>query len=197
MESEVSYKKNRHLHSTFYGQQWNSEQSEINEEESDTDEQDVSVSQEYDTDDDRFALNDTARRKVLRKACGSVKTAVVVDRGYKSSTRTELSVPHEEVSKRKSGQTSCKIDSKKKMRRSKEIEDEMMTFTVDSLTSQWDSDQSASEESANSANQYDIHDAQLLSSKKRRITDVFSDESITEPASPSTTKTARKRILFI
>ena len=42
-----------------------------------------------------------------------------------------------------------------------------MTFTVDSLTSQWDSDQSASEESANSASQSkdDIHDAQLLSSK--------------------------------
>lgn len=100
-----------------------------------------------------------------------MKTSVCVDRGVEFSTKTQLSAAHEVVSKRKIGEPSCKIDSKKKMRRSKEIEDDAMTFTVDY------SELSASEESANSASRskHDIQDTQLLSSKKSSITDVHTD----------------------
>ncbi len=136
----------------------------------------------------------------MRKACGinSVKTSVCVDRGVEFSTKTQLSAAHEVVSKRKIGEPSCKIDSKKKLRRSKEIEDDAMTFTVDSLTSQWDSELSASEESADSASRskHDIQDTQLLSSKKSGITNVHTDcASLAITPLLTTKKTAADEIL--
>ena len=124
-----------------------------------------------------------------------MKTSVCVDRGVEFSTKTQLSAAHEVVSKRKIGEPSCKIDSKKKMRRSKEIEDDAMTFTVDSLTSQWDSELSASEESANSASRskHDIQDTQLLSSKKSSITDVHTDCASLAKTPLHTTKTSKRQ----
>lgn len=128
--------------------QWDSERSEP--EESDT----ADSQSEDDTDDIQLVEKSTTRRNVKVNSANSVKSVekVEIPSTYKSPTNSK------ELTKRKKhNRFHDKIRD----------EDEVMTFTVDSLTSQWDSDDSEREESNHSDSRLKnvIYDAHLHSTK--------------------------------
>ncbi len=82
-----------------------------------------------------------------------------------------------EVSRYKSSASADKGSKKHNILKKEEKEDDALTFTVDSQTSQWDSDQSELEESDDADTQYenDSDDCQLLSIAKRGPTKANAD----------------------
>lgn len=126
--------------------QWNSEQSE-------SEESDISDSQsECSIRDDHSALKCTARKQTKRivKDDASNSSSLSFGIDMLESASNESSASRKEslkVAPKRQKRVQSKLQS------DKENEDEVMTFTVDSLTSQWDSHNSEREESDDSDSQ--------------------------------------------
>ena len=95
----------------------------------------------------------------------SVQRSLGVDR----STSRELSITSDEILKRKNHKR-----FQSKMRSNADNDEEVMTFTVDSLTSQWDSEREESNDSDNQST-HEIDDIQLHSTKKRCTIDAHAE----------------------